>query len=319
MTSQPSQISIVVPVHNEEEMLANMAASLINVLHPLKLSYEIIFIDDGSTDATWQKILDLTSAFPHIFGLQLSRCFGKEAALSAGLDHVRGDLIVVMDGDLQHPPELIPQMLELMETKKADIVDAVKKNRPDQTFLHKLSSRFFNYIFTSLTGYSLSNATDYKLFNRKVLLAWRQMPEKNTFFRGMSSWVGFSHAQIPFQVVPRNTGETKWSFFSLLKLAFTAITSFSSSILHLITLAGLFFAFFAIVLAIQTLYMKFTGASTDGFTTVILLLLIIGSALMLGIGILGEYVARIFEEVKDRPRYIIRNSTESKESYGHQT
>lgn len=312
MSLLSKKLSVVIPAHNEEEMLREMVSSLTTVLDTTGLQYEIIFIDDGSVDGTWQKILDTTTTFSNIQGLQLSRCFGKEAAVSAGLDHAQGDLVVVMDGDLQHPPRLIPQMLEIMEKEQADIVDAVKRNRPDQAFLHKLSSKFFNYIFTSLTGYSLANATDYKLFNRKVLLAWQQMPEKNTFFRGMSSWVGFKHAKILFEVAPRNAGETKWSFFSLLKLAFTAITSFSSSILHLITVAGLIFAFFAIVLALQTLYMKFTGASTDGFTTVILLLLITGSALMLGIGILGEYVARIFEEVKDRPRYIIRNATKVK-------
>ncbi len=310
MSSTSRKLSVVVPVHNEEAMLSEMTTTLRAVLDALDMEYEIIFIDDGSTDLTWLKIVEFSSVFSSIHGIQLSRCFGKEAALSAGLEHVTGDLVVVMDGDLQHPPELIPQMLEMLEEGQVDIVDGVKKNRPDQSYLHKQSSRIFNHLFTSLTGYSLANATDYKLFNHKVLAAWRQMPEKNTFFRGMSSWVGFSHVELPFDVEPRSAGETKWSFFSLLGLAFTAITSFSSSILHFITIAGVLFTLFAFILGLHTLYMKISGSSIDGFTTVILLLLIIGSALMLGIGILGEYVARIFEEVKERPRYIIRNKTE---------
>ncbi len=303
------KLSVVIPVHNEEEMLPKTISVLSGILQKMDIPYEIILVDDGSVDTSWQQITGFSSEDPHIHGIRLSRCFGKEAALSAGLEEVRGDYTVVMDGDLQHPPSLIPEMMKIIENNEVDIVDGVKKNRPDQSLLHRTSSRFFNHIFQTLTGYSLANATDFKLFNQKVLSAWKQMPEKNMFFRGMSSWVGFSHAELLFDVEARDAGETKWSFFSLLKLAFTAITSFSSSLLHLITIAGIIFAVFAIVLGIQTVYMKLSGASLDGFTTVILLLLIIGSALMLGIGILGEYVSRIYEEVKQRPRYIVRDKT----------
>ncbi len=306
----PPKLSVIIPVHNEEEMIPLTVETLKSVLKKMKISYEIILVDDGSIDTSWKQLTQLASEDPAIHGIRLSRCFGKEAALSAGLEEAQGKYIVVMDGDLQHPPSLIPEMMNIIEHNDVDIVDGVKKNRPDQSFLHRISSRFFNHVFRSLTGYSLANATDFKLFNRKVLSAWQQMPEKNMFFRGMSSWVGFSHAELLFDVEARGAGETKWSFFSLLKLAFTAITSFSSSLLHLITVAGIIFALFAVVLGGQTIYMKLSGASLDGFTTVILLLLIIGSALMLGIGILGEYVSRIYEEVKQRPRYIVRDRTE---------
>lgn len=310
MLFSSEKLSVIIPVHNEEEMILPMAGKLNSVLESIEIGYEILFIDDGSADKTWQKVWELSLASTEISGIRLSRCFGKEAALSAGLESASGHFIVVMDGDLQHPPELIPQMLKILkENEHIDIVDGIKQNRADQSWLHKTSSHFFNYLFTSLTQYSLANATDFKLFRRSVLDAWKQMPEKSTFFRGMSSWVGFSHTQLLFDVAPRNIGKSKWSFFSLLKLAFTAITSFSSSILHLITVTGVVFAIFALILGIQTLYMKLSGASTDGFTTVILLLLVIGSVLMLGLGILGEYVARIFEEVKNRPRYIIRDRT----------
>ncbi len=242
--------------------------------------------------------------------MRLSRNFGKELALCAGLERARGDAVVVMDGDGQHPPSLLPIMVETWRTSGADIVQAVKVDRGRESPTSKLGAFLFYVILNKLSGFELKGASDFKLVNRKVLDTWLAMRERNVFFRGMTAWMGFKVAQIPFEVAARRTGKSGWSYFRRAKLALIGITTFSSFPLHFVTFAGVVFFIFAVGLGIQTLYLKLAGRAFTGFATVILLELIIGSLLMISLGIIGEYLARIYEEVKGRPRYIVRESIE---------
>ena len=187
----------------------------------------------------------------------------------------------------------------------AEVVEAVKQHRGTESLYSKLRAQIFYAMFTRLAGYDLRGASDFKLMDRRVLDAWLRMGERNLFFRGMNAWLGFRRVQIPFDVPARIGGESSWSALQLARLAMTAVTSFSSAPLQLITFTGAGFAVFALVLGAQTLYQKIAGHAVDGFTTVILLLLVIGGAVMLGLGIIGTYIARIYEEVKGRPRYIV--------------
>jgi glycosyltransferase involved in cell wall biosynthesis len=242
--------------------------------------------------------------------MRLSRNFGKELALCAGLERARGEAIVVMDGDGQHPPSLLPTMIEKWRTCGADIVQAVKVKRGRESATSKAGAFLFYVILNKLSGFELKGASDFKLINRKVLDTWLAMRERNVFFRGMTAWMGFNAAQIPFEVPARRTGKSHWSYLTRAKLALIGITAFSSFPLHFVTFAGVIFFIFAVGLGIQTLYLKLAGRAFTGFATVILLELIIGSLLMISLGIIGEYLARIYEEVKGRPRYIVSESIE---------
>nr|WP_295783948.1 glycosyltransferase family 2 protein [Rhodoferax sp.] len=297
-------LSIVIPLFREGLHLAESLRETILTLDSLNMGYEVILVDDGSPDSTWQVIAEQSKQHHAIKGIRLSRNFGKEAALAAGLEQASGDAILVMDGDMQHPPTLIPTMVQHWKAG-ADVVEAVKQYRGSESHYSKARAWFFYALFTYLAGYDLRGASDFKLMDRRVLDAWRSMGERNLFFRGMNAWLGFNRVQIPFDVPVRAGGESSWSFLQLIRLAITAVTSFSSAPLQLITFTGAGFAIFAFGLAIQTLYQKIAGKAVDGFTTVILLLLVIGGAVMLGLGIIGTYIARIYDEVKARPRYII--------------
>jgi polyisoprenyl-phosphate glycosyltransferase len=263
----------------------------------------------------WAKIKDEARMWRDLRAIRLSRNFGKELALCAGLERARGNAVIVMDGDGQHPPSLLPVMVETWRSSGADIVQAVKIKRGPESFTGKLGAFLFYLILNKLSGFQLKGASDFKLINRKVTDTWLAMRERNVFFRGMTAWMGFNAVQVPFEVAARRGGKSGWSYLRRAKLALMGITTFSSFPLHLVTFAGVIFFFFAIGLGIQTLYLKLTGQAFTGFTTVILLELIIASLLMISLGIIGEYLARIYEEVKGRPRYIITESIEPGSGY----
>ncbi|MCX7747419.1 MAG: glycosyltransferase family 2 protein [Clostridia bacterium] len=305
-------LSIVIPVYNEEKQIGRN----INVIHQVLLAdgidHEFILIDDGSKDNTWLALKKLAQELPCVNAIKLSRNFGKEAALCAGLSSVTGDACVVMDSDLQHPPEIIPQMVRLWRHEGYEVIDGIKSSRGKESLSYKLSSLLFYNILHKLSGFNLNGASDFKLLDAKVVEAWKALDERNTFFRGMSEWVGYKRKSIAFEVAERAEGVSKWSFVRLVKLAVTAITSFSSLPLQIVTFLGSLFLIGSFFLGIQTLYFKFKGIAVDGFTTVILLLLIIGSALMISLGIIGTYIAKIFDEVKARPRYLISEQIKRK-------
>jgi glycosyltransferase involved in cell wall biosynthesis len=302
--------SIVIPVYCEEYHLKLVLETIEQEISSLASCYEIILIDDGSTDNTWDVIREISVYHADIKALRFSRNFGKDYALYAGLETAKGEVVIVMDGDLQHPPQLIPKMLKVWSKSNVDIVEAVKVSRGKESFLGKLRANLFYAILNRLSGYNLRGASDYKLLDRRVVDAWLRIGERNLFFRGMTAWLGFRSVQISFEVPNRVGGKSQWSILQLVKLALTGITSFSSLPLHFVTLSGLTFLVFSFVLGFQSLFLKFTGQSVSGFTTVILLLLIIGSLLMLSLGMIGIYIARIYEEVKRRPRYVVLEKIE---------
>ena len=306
-------LSVVMPVFREGAHLPGILAAVRRFLDQCNLPYELMLVDDGSPDDTWRVITAEAKTCQAMLALRLSRNFGKESALCAGLEHARGDAVILMDADGQHPPSLLPDMVRAWQTSGADIVEVVKRKRGRESLSSRLGALLFYLILNKLSGFHFKGASDFKLMNRKAVNAWLEMHERNVFFRGMTVWMGFTTVQIPFEVVPRSAGQSTWSALKRLKLALVGITAFSSFPLHLVTFAGVLFLGLSVLLGLETLYLKLASRAVSGFATVILLELIIGSFLMISLGIIGEYLARIYEEVKGRPRYIVTESIERKE------
>jgi glycosyltransferase involved in cell wall biosynthesis len=300
-------VSAVIPVNNEEEVIADLVVAVAGTLASLQLPFEICIVDDGSTDGSWSALEALSNVHSEIRAVKLSRRFGKEAAILAGLQLARGSGAIVMDADLQHPPGLIPEMVRRWREDGFQVVDALKKETAGSSS-DRWHTRVFYNLLAWFSGFRLHGSSDFKLLDRAVIDAYLSLSERGLFFRGLTDWLGFRHTSISFDVPLRAAGSSKWSLWQLARLALDAITTLSSAPLRLITGLGFFFLVFAIILGVQTLYRKLSGSSVDGFTTVILLLLIIGSALMVGLGVIGEYIARIFDEVKQRPRFVVERS-----------
>ena len=304
-------LSVIIPAYNEEENIENTAKVITDILKNNGTRYEVIFVDDGSRDRTWELIEKLSEKDDGIRGLKFSRNFGKEGAVFAGLRSCTGDCAVVIDCDLQHPPELIPKMLAMWE-QGFEVVEAVKSSRGKESLIYKMFAKTFYRIMQSSSRVDLDRASDYKLMDRKVIDALNEMPERITFFRALSSWVGFKTAKIEFEVAPRNAGTTKWNFRKLVSFALNNITSFTNFPMHIITWMGVLFFIFAVVIGIQSLVRFFSGTSQEGFTTVYLLILLSASLIMMGLGIIGYYMSKIYEEIKFRPRYIISEDTKKR-------
>jgi glycosyltransferase involved in cell wall biosynthesis len=298
-------ISIIIPVYNEGPHILGNLRIVRDILDKAAITHELVLVDDGSKDNSWSEICLAQKELGNIRAFRFSRNFGKEAALVAGIDMAKGDACIIMDADLQHPPKLIPEMVDLWLLHGWQVVEAVKTSRGREGIFSRLSATFFYNAMNRMTGIRMQNASDFKLLDRMVMDTLRSMPEKETFFRGLSAWVGFRRISIDFEVAERTSGQSKWSFRSLLRLAIIAITSFSSAPLHFVTVMGTLFFIGSVFLGIQTLVNKLSGMAVDGFTTVILLILVTGSVLMISLGLIGTYIARIFNEVKGRPRYII--------------
>ncbi|MCM1541486.1 MAG: glycosyltransferase family 2 protein [Blautia sp.] len=303
-------LSIVLPAYNEEQNIANTAKVLSGLLSEKGIDYELVFISDGSKDGTYDEILKAAAADPRIRGAEFSRNFGKEAGIFAGLELTTGDAVIVMDCDLQHPPEVIPQMWKLWQ-EGVEVVEGIKISRGKESLFHKLSAGLFYKVMSGLIKMDMNSSSDYKLLDRKVVNVLLELPERNTFFRALTFWAGFRTETIQYEVQERQYGESKWSFWSLMKYAVTNATSFSTLPLQMVTVVGMVFLLFSVVLAVQTLVKFLMGTAVEGFTTVILLLLIIGGLLMLSMGVIGHYIARIYEEVKGRPKYIISRVTDN--------
>ena len=298
-------ISVVAPIYNEGAGVERFVDRIAEVLGAAGLRYELVLVDDGSADDSWSRIARQALLDPRVRGLRLSRNFGKEAAVLAGLEQALGDAVVVIDSDLQHPPSAIPAMVRCWQGG-AHVVEAVKRNRTGQSLGNRLSARVFNRAFTGLTKVDLVNATDFRLLGRPAVDALRRLPEHSSFFRGTSSWIGFTRATVEVDIDHREGGASRWTLRGLCRLAVNGLTSFTSAPLHLVTLAGIGFALFSVFLGIQTVVRWLSGGSVAGFTTVILLLLVTGTFVLLGLGVIGEYLARIHEEVRGRPRYLIQ-------------
>lgn len=303
-------LSAVIPVYNEGQMIRQSVQRVANVLSQAGIAHEIILIDDGSRDNTWQELEQCAQHIPGVKAIKLSRNFGKESALCAGLNMVKGDCCVCLDADMQHPPEIIPQMYDIWKNQGADVVEGVKRSRGKESLRYKLSAGLFYKLLQKTSGIDLNNASDFRLLDRKALDAWQSMPEKQTFFRGMSTWIGFNRAQVEFDVAEREAGETKWSLLGLIKLAIHSITSFTAAPLYASAFLGFGLLLAFVFLLCQTIIMKALGYAAEGFTTVIALQLMIGGILMMSVGVIGIYIQKIYEEVKARPRYIVHKLVE---------
>lgn len=301
------EISIIVPIFNEESSLETCLQQIKKVMSPLTMEYEVLVIDDGSIDQSWALIKKLSLTYPNLRAIRFTRNFGKESAIVAGLHEALGDAAIIMDVDLQHPPELIPEMIELWNKKGVFIVEAVKEKRQTELFLNRMGAKFFYNIFSKTSNLDLKNASDFKLLDREVIRQYLLLPEKIRFFRGLTTWFGFKKETISFIPSNRmeNAGTSRWSFIKLANFAKNSIVSFTAIPMQLITILGIIVFAVAVVLGIQTLLYKFCGKAVEGFTTVILIQLGIGSILMLSLGIIGEYLARIYEEIKSRPMYLV--------------
>ncbi len=305
-----SLLSIVLPSYNEEQNIAHTTEVLSELLEREGIDYELIFVSDGSTDGTFQEILKANKKNPRVKGAQFSRNFGKEAGIFAGLEMSLGDAVIVMDCDLQHPPSAIPEMWKKWQ-EGYEVVEGIKNDRGKESLGYKVSAGLFYKVMSALIKMDMNASSDFKLLDRKVVNVLLTLPERNTFFRALSFWAGFDKTTVSYEVQERQFGTSKWSFFSLMKYAVTNATSFSTLPLQLVTMMGIVSILFSVILAVQTLVKYLSGTAVEGFTTVILLVLIIGGFLMLSLGIIGHYIARIYEEVKGRPKYIISKVTDN--------
>ncbi len=301
-------ISVVIPAYNEGEGVDRALATISGILQTVPGNWEIIVIDDGSRDDTYERVCLYAQTEPNVKGVSFSRNFGKEAALLAGLKYSRGKAVVVIDADLQHPPELIPEMLAKWHNG-AKIVHAVKRSRKTDSAGKRLAALTVNKIISWLGGINIHNSSDYKLLDREIVdILVYQLPERERFFRGLSSWIGFREEYIEFDVSNRIENESKWSFWSLVELAITALTSFTSAPLRIVTFLGLMTLVLGFAVASEALWSWHQGQAVSGFATIIITLLLIGSFIMISLGIIGEYIAKIYEEIKSRPPYLIKST-----------
>jgi len=308
-----TKLSFVIPAYNEEENIHTAIKMIDEAFEGSDAEVSFIFVDDGSADNTWQTITAAAKEDGRVHGISFSRNFGKEAAIFAGLSEVNGDACIVMDADMQHPPEVARQMYDLWRNNpQADIIEGKKRSRGHESFASKLFAKTFYGSFKKTTGLDLNGSSDFKLISKTALSELLKLPERYTFFRALSNWIGYETLQVEFDVAPRANGETKWSFYKLLKYGIHSISSFSSAPMQIVTVCGVIFLIFTVILGIQTLVNFFMGHALGGFTTVILILLFTGSIIMLSLGMIGFYVSRIYDELKRRPRYIVAKKTDNK-------
>lgn len=303
--SEP-ELSVVAPLHDEAPVVPTFVGALVPVLQQLELSFEIVLVDDGSTDGTGSVIEALSTEDPRIVPVCLSRNFGKEAALSAGLSVTRGRAVVLMDGDLQHPVELLPELVTAWRSG-ADVVNAVKADRGDEGLAYRASAWAFNRIMGAALRDDFGRQSDFKLLDRSVVDVVVSLPERTRFFRGLVSWVGFRTVEVPFRVAARAGGETSWSLLGLVRYSVRNLVAFSSAPLRGVAFTGFSVCGLGLLLALQTLYNWQRGAAIDGFTTTILSVLLVGGFNLLALGVVSLYLSAIYEEVKGRPLFVIRS------------
>ena len=306
-------LSVIIPAYNEQEMIPKAAATIAEILEQAEISYELLFVNDGSRDLSWQCIEEAADQNPSIRGLNFSRNFGKESAMFAGLSEAVGDCVVVIDCDLQHPPGKIVEMYRLWQ-EGYEVVEGVKSSRGKESPVHTFAASCFYKLIGSAAGFDMSRASDFKLLDRKAVNVLLNMKEKNAFFRALSSWVGFKTTEVPFEVQEREAGESKWSVKALTRYAISNITSFSAAPMQIVTFLGVVMLIVSVVLGAIALGQKISGVALGGFTTVIIIQLFTGSIIMISLGIIGYYIAKIYDEVKGRPRFIIASTCGKKQS-----
>ena len=313
MTEPRPLVSIVVPFHNEEEGVERFYESLCSAVRQVAdVDFEVVFVDDGSRDETLQRLIALVDRDPRVRAVELSRNFGKEAALSAGIDLATGDAVIPIDADLQDPPDLIPALIGEWRNG-ADIVLARRTERSSDSYLKRTSARFFYRFHNRLSPIKIpENVGDFRLMNRAAVDALKQLPERNRFMKGLFAWIGFNTVTIDYVRNPRSSGASKFSGWKLWNFALEGFTSFSTAPLKLWTYVGgigaIGSAIYAAIIILRTLI---RGVDIPGYASLLVVVLFIGSIQLIGIGVLGEYIGRIYIESKQRPGYIVRKS------YGH--
>lgn len=307
------KVSVVVPAYNEEGNIARLADELTNVLKHYK-SYEIIFVNDGSVDKTLDAVKKLRIRNTNIHYISLSRNFGHQYALKAGLDRATGDFIISMDADLQHPPALIPKMIEEWQNGN-DIVYTVRKDKKTESLFKRSTSKLYYKVFNFLTGLNMPSGTaDFRGMDKKAVEVLKNMPEKTLFLRGLVFWMGFKQKAISYQVHPRFAGKSAYTLKKMFSLALAGATSFSVKPLRVAIYAGFIVAMLGCLFTAYVLYMKlFGGATISGWASIMCVLLILGGSQLFMMGIIGEYIGMIFMEMKKRPNYIVDETSLNQE------
>jgi polyisoprenyl-phosphate glycosyltransferase len=304
MAREPELVSVAAPMHDEEGTAATFHARVSAALEGVP--FELVIVDDGSRDGTPAELAALAAADERVKVVTLSRNFGHQAALTAALEHSSGDVVVMLDGDLQDPPELIPEMLDRWR-EGADVVYAVRTRRQGETAFKRTTANWFYRLFRRMADIDLTpESGDFRLMDRRPLDALLAMPERNRFLRGMSVWVGFTQTAVTFEREPRSSGRTKYTLGRMLRFSFDAITSFSHRPLQFATLLGFAFSALAFLAIPLTVVARYTNIYERGVPTTIVIVLLLGGIQLICVGIIGEYVGRIYDEVKHRPLYVVR-------------
>ena len=297
-------LSVVIPAFNEQEMVPAAAEQIDGILSRAGIPHELIFIDDGSRDATWAEIRAESEHRDTVRGVHFSRNFRKEAAIFAGLQAADGDCVAVIDCDLQHPPEKLVEMYRLWE-QGVEVIEGVKTDRGEESLAHRVAAKTFYRLISEATHIDMTRASDFKLLDRKAVNVLLSMREKRAFFRALSSWIGFRTAEVPYEVRERAAGESKWSTWLLIKYALSNITAFTSLPLHLITGCGAASFLAALIVGIVSIVRLAMGRVVTGLTGAVILLLFLSGLIMVGLGIIGYYLGNIYMEIQDRPRFIV--------------
>lgn len=313
MTDQP-ELSIVIPVFNEEINIGPMYDRLLAALSDKVSGLEILYVDDGSADSSWEKISELAIRDERVRGVRFARNFGHQAALTAGVDVARGRAVVIIDGDMQDPPEVIPQMVDRWR-EGIEVVYGQRESREGETWFKLATASAFYRILRGITNVDIPVDTgDFRLMGPRAVAAFRAMPERNRFIRGLVSWIGFPQTAVMYQRQARQAGGTKFPVRKMIRFALDGITSFSFFPLRLATWTGFGVSIFAFLYIVVVLILKATGVSWLGYTSLMASILFLGGVQLLMIGIMGEYLARIFDEVKRRPLYLVGERTDGDEA-----
>lgn len=307
MTQQVT-ISIVIPVYNEEMNIGKLNSRVEAAMKPTNLSYEVVYVNDGSKDQSLSILKILSTADSHIKYIDLSRNFGHQLAITAGMEHAAGEYIVIMDGDGQDPPELIPELYEKAQ-QGFEVVYAKRRKRDGENFLKKFTAKMFYRFLAKITSVEIPVDTgDFRIIHRKIQQLLKKMPEQHKFIRGQISWLGFNQTFLEYDREERMGGNTKFTYKKMMRFALDGISSFSTWPLRIATIGGFIVSGFSFLLIIYTLYQKYFGTTEPGWASLNISILFIGGIQLIGIGILGEYLGRVSENVKNRPHYIIRDS-----------
>ncbi|CAM2997935.1 glycosyltransferase family 2 protein [Cupriavidus taiwanensis] len=304
--SEPTELSVIIPAYNEAASLPLALPRIVSELAQLVSRFEIVIVNDGSSDQTAAVADELAKRHRFVRAIHFSRNFGKEAALEAGLTYARGRGLLFIDADLQHPPALIPQMIRAWRAG-ADVVNARKRHRGEERAAYGAASRLFYRMFERATGFAFEGASDYKLLDRQVADALLRCPERDRFFRGLVAWVGFHQVDIPFDVAPREAGRSSWSVAGLMRYSLRSLVAFSSLPLQAVAMAGFAGVVLSFLLILQTVARYLSGNALDGFTTVIIAQAAFSSLLLLAVGVLAVYLARVYDAQKQRPSFFVRD------------